>query len=213
MCSCQLRLHFLLEIEQRCPRSSKGTASSGGPICPGYFVPSVPKSPASQVLVSFGLPSHPRRPIAETRVNLDRCLQCVPSGMPRSAVGRWTAEWCRCRLARQGLNHTTSERGARGALAHMENVPPRTLAQALHRRPRTPLHLHVVSSRKSRGRVPFPVLLPCTPGDPPAGTTLLLYYCSPPLSTILYIQGNIWIYLNPKLLTLLQVEYVEQKSK
>ena len=34
-----------------------------------------------------------------------------------------------------------NERGARGALAHLENVPPGALAEVLHRRPRTPLCL------------------------------------------------------------------------
>ncbi|CAN0571437.1 unnamed protein product, partial [Laminaria digitata] len=53
-------------------------------------------------------PSHPRRPNAKTRVGLDRCLQCVPSGMQGSTVDRWAAEWCRCRASRKSLNHTTS---------------------------------------------------------------------------------------------------------
>lgn len=97
------------------------------------------------------------------------CLQSAPSwSAGLSAVVTAGQRSGRRNRLREPQPH--NERGARGVLAHAEHAPPGAGAGVLHDGPRTSRLLRRCP-RKTRGRVPFPGLLPAALGGPPADTS------------------------------------------
>ena len=134
--------------------------------------------------------SHARGPVAKTRVRLDCCLQCVPSPVLGSAADCWAADCVQVpRLSRGPQPH--NGRGAHGALAHVENVPPGALAGALRDRPRTPRLLGCHPGRHGgalRSRVPLPVpwgILQLVPRR----LVSYAHCCSAPLPLLLWLSA------------------------
>ena len=119
-------------------------------------------------------PFHPRGPVAKTRVCLDRVFQCVPSRVLGFADDCWATEWCRCRVYRSDLDHTTG-------VDHYTSTWRSCLRRKCTARcpswsttRRTPHATSPrVSPRKARGHVPIPGPFPHDLRDfPPASSPI-----------------------------------------
>ena len=75
VCACLLRQHFSLDCETLLPQVIQRNGIGWWPYIQAVLVPSVPKPPATYVLVAYGPTSHPPDPITDTWICLDRCLQ------------------------------------------------------------------------------------------------------------------------------------------
>ena len=75
--TCALRLHFFPGCESL-PQVIHRNGVKWWPYTQAVLIVSIPTPSAAQVLVAYGFPSHPPDPVAETRIRLDRRLQCVP---------------------------------------------------------------------------------------------------------------------------------------
>ena len=73
MCACQLWLYFFPGCETL-PQVFQRNGIEWWPYSQAVLVPSVPMPPAAWVLAVYCPPSHPPRPIVETRICFDRCL-------------------------------------------------------------------------------------------------------------------------------------------
>lgn len=148
VCACQLRLGFPPPPVKRRPRLS-------------YQLNGIEWWPSPRI--SWSHPYQKLRlrtsssPLSSARPDCEDTGPLEP--LPRvSSLLAWglnsAAEWCGVpRRSRGPQQH--NERGARGALAHMENVPPKLLHCRSRKATSSPM-----SPRKARWRVPFSGLLP-----------------------------------------------------